>query len=164
MNDLDHATGPEKEELLAELEGRKQFGDTYLSGPMGTLEKPVIVKSYFDSRFVGCVGTLPCPASVVCLPHLRGSILFAAVHRGKVPALLWLLRQNSGCISHRTALTAGRWRGRCWPRPHLARAHEQEGPCVRRVRPGLQVGEDGGLSSLTCQLERAAPVTAPTAT
>lgn len=56
MNDLDHATGPEKEELLAELEGRKQFGDTYLSGPMGTLEKPVIVKSYFDSRYVGCVG------------------------------------------------------------------------------------------------------------
>ena len=75
LTDLDHATGPEKEELLAELEGRKQFGDAYLTGPMGTLEKPVIVKSFFDTRYVGCVGTTPpglcfCILSSLYLPRL----------------------------------------------------------------------------------------------
>eukprot|EP01115_Flamella_aegyptia_P008901 TRINITY_DN3728_c1_g1_i1.p1 TRINITY_DN3728_c1_g1~~TRINITY_DN3728_c1_g1_i1.p1 ORF type:complete len:167 (+),score=44.54 TRINITY_DN3728_c1_g1_i1:60-560(+) len=56
LTDLEHATGAEREELLAELEGKQQFIDSYITGPFGTIEEPVIVKSVFDTRIVGCVG------------------------------------------------------------------------------------------------------------
>merc|ERR1712063_247572 len=52
---LDHATGEEKEELLTELEGKELY-EQYLSGPFGTIEKPVIVPSVMHTRIVGCVG------------------------------------------------------------------------------------------------------------
>merc|ERR1719282_2210736 len=52
---LDHATGEEKAELLAELEGKELY-EQYLSGPFGTIENPVIVPSVFHTRIVGCVG------------------------------------------------------------------------------------------------------------
>ena len=54
---LDHATGEEKEELLADLEGKELY-EQYLSGPFGTMEKPVIVPSVFHTRIIGCVGKL----------------------------------------------------------------------------------------------------------
>lgn len=52
---VDHATGEEKVELLAELEGKELY-EQYLSGPFGTIENPVIVPSVFNTRIVGCVG------------------------------------------------------------------------------------------------------------
>eukprot|EP01096_Ripella_sp_DP13-Kostka_P015265 TRINITY_DN707_c0_g1_i1.p1 TRINITY_DN707_c0_g1~~TRINITY_DN707_c0_g1_i1.p1 ORF type:complete len:282 (+),score=108.19 TRINITY_DN707_c0_g1_i1:68-847(+) len=54
--EVEHSTGLEREELIRTAEGDPAYGDTYLSGPFGTLQKPVIVKSHFDSRIVGCVG------------------------------------------------------------------------------------------------------------
>jgi len=53
---LEHAAGAEQEELLAELEGRQLLDDSFLTGPFGTRENPVVVRSRFDSRIVGCVG------------------------------------------------------------------------------------------------------------
>lgn len=55
LSTLDHATGEEKQELLAELEGKELY-EQYLTGPFGTIEKPVIVPSVFNTRIVGCVG------------------------------------------------------------------------------------------------------------
>ena len=55
LSTVDLATGPEKEELLAALEGHELY-EQYLSGPFGTLENPVVVPSVFTSRIVGCVG------------------------------------------------------------------------------------------------------------
>eukprot|EP01094_Clydonella_sp_ATCC50884_P017671 TRINITY_DN3118_c0_g1_i2.p2 TRINITY_DN3118_c0_g1~~TRINITY_DN3118_c0_g1_i2.p2 ORF type:complete len:141 (-),score=36.73 TRINITY_DN3118_c0_g1_i2:65-487(-) len=56
LSAFDHATGREKMEMIAEMEGRKPYGDDYLGGPFGTREKPVLVPSVFDNRIVGCVG------------------------------------------------------------------------------------------------------------
>ncbi|CAL9220983.1 unnamed protein product [Arabidopsis halleri] len=50
------ATGHEKEELEAELEGRRLDDIDFPEGPFGTKEAPAIVKSYYDKRIVGCPG------------------------------------------------------------------------------------------------------------
>ncbi|GAA0172953.1 oxidase [Lithospermum erythrorhizon] len=50
------ATGHEREELEAELEGRKILDIDYPEGPFGTKEEPAVVKSYYDKRIVGCPG------------------------------------------------------------------------------------------------------------
>ncbi|XXG47681.1 hypothetical protein AAC387_Pa02g2283 [Persea americana] len=50
------ATGHEREELEAELEGRKRFDMDAPVGIFGTKEAPAIVKSYYDKRIVGCPG------------------------------------------------------------------------------------------------------------
>ncbi|CAN8270192.1 unnamed protein product [Cochlearia groenlandica] len=50
------ATGHEKEEIEAELEGRKLLDINFPEGPFGTKEAPAVVKSYYDKRIVGCPG------------------------------------------------------------------------------------------------------------
>ncbi|XP_020870276.1 cytochrome c oxidase subunit 5b-1, mitochondrial isoform X2 [Arabidopsis lyrata subsp. lyrata] len=50
------ATGHEREELEAELEGRRLLDIDYPEGPFGTKESPAVVKSYYDKRIVGCPG------------------------------------------------------------------------------------------------------------
>eukprot|EP00301_Raphidiophrys_heterophryoidea_P002295 c11071_g3_i1.p1 GENE.c11071_g3_i1~~c11071_g3_i1.p1 ORF type:complete len:141 (+),score=29.35 c11071_g3_i1:42-425(+) len=55
-DDLEHATGAERAELEAELRGEKIFEDSGLSGPFGTREKPVVVRSSFSRRTVACTG------------------------------------------------------------------------------------------------------------
>ncbi|KAK9273558.1 hypothetical protein L1049_018368 [Liquidambar formosana] len=50
------ATGHEREELEAELEGRNILDMNYPVGPFGTKESPAIVKSVYDKRIVGCPG------------------------------------------------------------------------------------------------------------
>ncbi|RDX85810.1 Cytochrome c oxidase subunit 5b-2, mitochondrial [Mucuna pruriens] len=50
------ATGHEREELQAELEGRNILEIDHPEGPFGTKEAPAIVKSYYDKRIVGCPG------------------------------------------------------------------------------------------------------------
>ncbi|XP_051135778.1 cytochrome c oxidase subunit 5b-2, mitochondrial-like [Andrographis paniculata] len=50
------ATGHEREELEAELQGRDILEINYPSGPFGTKEEPAVIKSYYDKRIVGCPG------------------------------------------------------------------------------------------------------------
>ncbi|KAL5575658.1 hypothetical protein UlMin_017357 [Ulmus minor] len=50
------ATGHEREELEAELEGRDVLEINFPVGPFGTKEAPAVVKSYYDKRIVGCPG------------------------------------------------------------------------------------------------------------
>ncbi|KAK9282420.1 hypothetical protein L1049_005337 [Liquidambar formosana] len=50
------ATGHEREELAAELEGRDILDINFPAGPFGTKEAPAIVKSVYDKRIVGCPG------------------------------------------------------------------------------------------------------------
>ncbi|ERN03560.1 hypothetical protein AMTR_s00042p00032050 [Amborella trichopoda] len=50
------ATGLEREELEAELEGRKRFDLDPPTGPFGTKEAPAIIQSYYNKRIVGCPG------------------------------------------------------------------------------------------------------------
>ncbi|KAE8689916.1 Cytochrome c oxidase subunit 5b-1 [Hibiscus syriacus] len=51
------ATGHEREELEAELEGKKILQDVNNPvGPFGTKEAPAVVKSYYNKRIVGCPG------------------------------------------------------------------------------------------------------------
>ncbi|GMJ14252.1 hypothetical protein like AT1G80230 [Hibiscus trionum] len=51
------ATGHEREELEAELQGKKILEDVNNSiGPFGTKEAPAVIKSYYDKRIVGCPG------------------------------------------------------------------------------------------------------------
>ncbi|KAF8026771.1 hypothetical protein BT93_F3291 [Corymbia citriodora subsp. variegata] len=50
------ATGHEREELEAELEGRDILEIDHPVGPFGTKESPAVVKSYYDKRIVGCPG------------------------------------------------------------------------------------------------------------
>ncbi|XP_010479786.1 PREDICTED: cytochrome c oxidase subunit 5b-1, mitochondrial-like [Camelina sativa] len=50
------ATGHEREELEAELEGRRLLDIDFPEGPFGTKESPAVVKSYYDKRIVGCPG------------------------------------------------------------------------------------------------------------
>ncbi|TXG69218.1 hypothetical protein EZV62_004153 [Acer yangbiense] len=50
------ATGHEREELEAELEGRKLLDINFPSGPFGTKESPAVIGSYYDKRIVGCPG------------------------------------------------------------------------------------------------------------
>ncbi|KAK1414294.1 hypothetical protein QVD17_30038 [Tagetes erecta] len=50
------ATGHEREELEAELQGRDILDINFPEGPFGTKEAPAVVKSYYDQRIVGCPG------------------------------------------------------------------------------------------------------------
>ncbi|ESR40424.1 cytochrome c oxidase subunit 5b-1 [Citrus sinensis] len=50
------ATGHEREELEAELEGKNILEIDYPTGPFGTKDAPAVVKSYYDKRIVGCPG------------------------------------------------------------------------------------------------------------
>ncbi|KAL6985295.1 Cytochrome c oxidase subunit 5b-2, mitochondrial [Sarracenia purpurea var. burkii] len=50
------ATGHEREELEAELEGGNILEMDFPVGPFGTKEVPAIVKSTYDKRIVGCPG------------------------------------------------------------------------------------------------------------
>ncbi|XP_010925151.1 cytochrome c oxidase subunit 5b-2, mitochondrial isoform X2 [Elaeis guineensis] len=51
------ATGYERAELEAELEGRKRFTDMDTPvGPFGTKEAPAFIKSYYNKRILGCPG------------------------------------------------------------------------------------------------------------
>ncbi|XP_031496302.1 cytochrome c oxidase subunit 5b-2, mitochondrial-like [Nymphaea colorata] len=50
------ATGHEREELVAELEGKKRFDMDAPTGPFGTKDAPAIVQSYYSKRLVGCPG------------------------------------------------------------------------------------------------------------
>lgn len=52
---MDHATGLERSEMLAHMEGRNIF-DEHPIGHFGTKENPYIVESIFDERIVG----VPC--------------------------------------------------------------------------------------------------------
>ncbi|XP_042061884.1 putative cytochrome c oxidase subunit 5b-like [Salvia splendens] len=50
------ATGHEREELEAELQGKDILEINHPSGPFGTKESPAVIKSYYDKRIVGCPG------------------------------------------------------------------------------------------------------------
>lgn len=56
--DLEQATGLERLELLAKLEGIDLFDQKPLdSSRRGTMQDPIIVESYDDYRYVGCTGS-----------------------------------------------------------------------------------------------------------
>ncbi|KAH6758309.1 Rubredoxin-like superfamily protein [Perilla frutescens var. frutescens] len=50
------ATGHEREELEAELQGNDILEINHPSGPFGTKEAPAVIMSYYDKRIVGCPG------------------------------------------------------------------------------------------------------------
>ncbi|KAL2458736.1 Cytochrome [Forsythia ovata] len=50
------ATGHEREEIAAELEGKDILEINHPAGPFGTKEAPAVIKSYYDKRIVGCPG------------------------------------------------------------------------------------------------------------
>ncbi|KAG1335577.1 Cytochrome c oxidase subunit 5b-2, mitochondrial [Cocos nucifera] len=51
------ATGNERDEIEAEIEGRKIFVSMEAPvGPFGTKEAPAVIQSYHDRRIVGCSG------------------------------------------------------------------------------------------------------------
>ncbi|CAI9114034.1 OLC1v1014653C2 [Oldenlandia corymbosa var. corymbosa] len=50
------ATGHEREELEAELEGKDILAINYPVGPFGTKESPAVIQSVFNKRIVGCPG------------------------------------------------------------------------------------------------------------
>jgi cytochrome c oxidase subunit 5b len=55
--DLEQATGLERLELLAKLEGVEFFDTKPLdSSRTGTLADPILVESYDDYRYIGCTG------------------------------------------------------------------------------------------------------------
>ncbi|XP_027126882.1 cytochrome c oxidase subunit 5b-1, mitochondrial [Coffea eugenioides] len=50
------ATGHEREELEAELEGKDILAINYPVGPFGTKEAPAVIQSVYNKRIVGCPG------------------------------------------------------------------------------------------------------------
>ncbi|KAJ1257931.1 hypothetical protein BS78_10G034400 [Paspalum vaginatum] len=50
------ATGLEREEIEAELQGKKRFDMDAPVGPFGTKEAPAVIQSYYNKRIVGCSG------------------------------------------------------------------------------------------------------------
>ncbi|KAL3366483.1 hypothetical protein AABB24_011259 [Solanum stoloniferum] len=50
------ATGHEREELEAEIQGKDLLAINFPEGPFGTKEAPAVVESYYDKRIVGCPG------------------------------------------------------------------------------------------------------------
>jgi len=50
------ATGLEREEIEAELQGKKRFDMDAPVGPFGTKEAPAVIQSYYNKRIVGCPG------------------------------------------------------------------------------------------------------------
>ena len=54
--DLGQATGLEREELDAAVQGEERFFDKLVYGPFGTAAAPCIVPSSEPTRIVGCIG------------------------------------------------------------------------------------------------------------
>eukprot|EP00283_Hemiselmis_rufescens_P018068 CAMPEP_0173439742 /NCGR_PEP_ID=MMETSP1357-20121228/21488_1 /TAXON_ID=77926 /ORGANISM="Hemiselmis rufescens, Strain PCC563" /LENGTH=157 /DNA_ID=CAMNT_0014405139 /DNA_START=10 /DNA_END=483 /DNA_ORIENTATION=+ len=54
-SDMDQATGIERAEILAEMEGKPLFEEGMV-GPFGTDSNPVMVESIYEERIVGCPG------------------------------------------------------------------------------------------------------------
>lgn len=55
--DLEQATGLERQELLAKLEGKELFDMEPLNMThIGTPKNPIVVQSHDPIRFVGCTG------------------------------------------------------------------------------------------------------------
>lgn len=52
----EQSTGRKREELLAAMRGEVRFDRAPIEQAFGTLENPVLVKSGFNSRIVGCQG------------------------------------------------------------------------------------------------------------
>lgn len=50
------ATGHEREELEAELQGKDVLAINYPVGPFGTKEAPAVIQSVYNKRIVGCPG------------------------------------------------------------------------------------------------------------
>ncbi|GAV65981.1 COX5B domain-containing protein [Cephalotus follicularis] len=50
------ATGHEREEIEAELQGIDLFDKDFPVGPFGTKENPAVIQSTYDKRIVGCPG------------------------------------------------------------------------------------------------------------
>ncbi|EPS65332.1 hypothetical protein M569_09446, partial [Genlisea aurea] len=50
------ATGHEREELEAEIQGKNLLEINYPVGPFGTEEEPAVIKSHYNKRIVGCPG------------------------------------------------------------------------------------------------------------
>ena len=53
---LQQATGKEREQYLAELEGRDIYNSEVDGSYYGTLERPVVFRTRLDSRIIGCEG------------------------------------------------------------------------------------------------------------
>lgn len=51
--EIEHATGVEREELLAKAAGRDMWHEDWLDAPWGTAAAPVEVTSVFSERVVG---------------------------------------------------------------------------------------------------------------
>eukprot|EP00899_Mesostigma_viride_P007402 jgi/Mesvir1/16663/Mv12273-RA.1 len=56
IQDYGHVTGLEKEEIVAQMQGKQRFNMQPVSGPFGTPESPAFIESSFDERIVGCTG------------------------------------------------------------------------------------------------------------
>lgn len=56
LQEYEHATGLEREEIAAQLQGTTRFETAPPRGPFGTKEAPAVVESVFDERIVGCSG------------------------------------------------------------------------------------------------------------
>ncbi|PIA42535.1 hypothetical protein AQUCO_02000170v1 [Aquilegia coerulea] len=74
------ATGHEREELEAALEGRDLLDINHPAGPFGTKEEPAVIKSYYDKRIVGCPGGEGGKSLVVFLPSSFCLPLHSTVH------------------------------------------------------------------------------------
>jgi len=61
-SNLDQATGPEREQYLAALEGKKRFiTEPQPPKHFGTKQNPVVIYTHFDERQVGCQGASSLP-------------------------------------------------------------------------------------------------------
>jgi cytochrome c oxidase subunit 5b len=57
--DIEQATGLERDELLAKLEGRELFDVEPLNMThLGSVKNPIVVQSHDAIRFVGCTGKI----------------------------------------------------------------------------------------------------------
>jgi len=66
-DDMDHATGIERAELLAKLEGKELFDISPLKiTAFGTKKNPVIVESQVPVRYVGCTGIFIFSIIIIC--------------------------------------------------------------------------------------------------
>ena len=73
----EQSTGRKREELLAALRGEVRFDRAPIEREFGTLENPVLVKSGFSSRVVGCQGGVEGVCSnVMCVADLNPACLF----------------------------------------------------------------------------------------
>ncbi|KAI8873237.1 cytochrome c oxidase, partial [Ramicandelaber brevisporus] len=56
-SNFDQATGLERYEMMAELEGRKPWDiDPIVPAKIGTAKEPIVVESVDDFRLIGCSG------------------------------------------------------------------------------------------------------------